>query len=158
MFREIRRKNNVISISDAKQLLKNERRGVLALNGDDDYPYAIPINFLFCENENKIFFHGSRVGYKVDCLNRNDKVCFTVYGNITIKEETWAPFVQSVVVFGKCKLIKNNDLAIKILEEFARKYYQDEELIYKEIYTSNKAVQIFELEIEHISGKQVQEK
>lgn len=45
MFREMRRKNREISIDMAKQLLQSSRRGVLAVNGDDGYPYAIPINY-----------------------------------------------------------------------------------------------------------------
>ena len=47
MFREMRRKKNEISIDMAKQLLAYSRRGVLAMNGDDGYPYAIPANFLY---------------------------------------------------------------------------------------------------------------
>lgn len=44
MFREIRKKKNEINIVMAKLLLESSRRGVLAVNGDDGYPYAIPIN------------------------------------------------------------------------------------------------------------------
>ena len=43
MFRPIRRKKKEISTETAKQLLHTERRGVLAVCGDDGYPYAIPI-------------------------------------------------------------------------------------------------------------------
>ena len=42
MFREMCRKKNEISIDMAKQLLESSRCGVLAVNGDDGYPYAIP--------------------------------------------------------------------------------------------------------------------
>ena len=41
MFREIRKKKNEINIAMAKLLLESSRRGVLAVNGDDGYPYAI---------------------------------------------------------------------------------------------------------------------
>ena len=41
MFREMRRKKKEISIDMAKLLLESSRRGVLAVNGDDGYPYAI---------------------------------------------------------------------------------------------------------------------
>lgn len=99
MFRPMRRKKNEISQEAAKQLLHQERRGVFAVNGDDGYPFAIPVNYYYCEEEGKIYFHGARVGHKVDALKKNDKICFTVYGNETIKEETWAPYMQSVVVF-----------------------------------------------------------
>ena len=101
MFRTIRKKKNEISTDAAKTLLQSSRRGVLAVNGDDGYPYAIPINYVYDDDAQKIYFHGARVGHKVDALRACDKVCFTVYGNETIKEEDWAPFVQSVVVFGR---------------------------------------------------------
>ena len=45
-----------IDIKLAKELLTNERRGVIAVNGDDGYPYAVPINYLYVEEENKIYF------------------------------------------------------------------------------------------------------
>ena len=104
MFRPIRRKKNEISLPAAQQLLREARRGVLAVNGDDGYPYAIPINYLYDEAAQKLYFHGAKVGHKVDALKACDKVCFTVYGNETIKDEPWAPYWQSVVVFGRCHL------------------------------------------------------
>lgn len=90
MFRKVRKKVNEIRVELAKDLVKKSRRGILAVNGDDGYPYAIPINYLYDEESQKIFFHGSEVGYKVDSLKKSDKICFTVYGNEHIKEESWA--------------------------------------------------------------------
>ena len=99
MFRPIRRKKKEMDIDAAKELLQCSRRGVLAVNGDDGYPYAVPVNYFYDSDAGKIYFHGARVGHKVDALKASDKVCFTVYGNETVKEEAWAPFVQSTVVF-----------------------------------------------------------
>lgn len=158
MFRAIRKKKNEISIDAAKNLLIRERRGILAVTGDDDYPYAIPINYYYDENDQKIYFHGSRVGHKVDALSRCNKVCFTVWGNETVKEEAWAPYVQSVVVFGRCNPIKEPLVSAAKLKQFAMKYYPDEETADKEIAVSGKAAQMFEITIEHLSGKQVQER
>ena len=53
MFRPIRRKKKEISTEAAKQLLHAERRGVLAVCGDDGYPYAIPINFYYRKRRGK---------------------------------------------------------------------------------------------------------
>lgn len=158
MFREIRRKKKEISIESAKHLLKSERRGVLAVNGDDHYPYAIPVNFLYDECDNKIYFHGSRVGHKVDALNNCDKVCFTVFGNETVKDETWAPYVQSVVVFGRCHLMNESETSAAKLKQFAMKYFPDEATADEEISQSAKAVQMYEITIEHLSGKEIQER
>src|SRR3712207_4394773 len=91
MFRTIRKKKNEIRIDKAKKLLSCSRRGVLAVNGDNGYPYAIPINYFYDENTQRIIFHGARAGHKVDSLKVCDKVCFTVYVNEMVKEESWAP-------------------------------------------------------------------
>ena len=158
MFRTIRKKKNEVSADMAIALLQSSRRGVLAVNGDDGYPYAIPINYIYDDNAKKIYFHGARVGHKVDALRACDKVCFTVYGNETIKEEDWAPFVQSVVVFGRCHLMKADPEAVKRLKQFAMKYYPSEQMVDEEIAHAGKAVQIFEIEVEHLSGKEIQER
>lgn len=158
MFRSIRKKKNEISIDAAKELLSGSRRGVLAVNGDDGYPYAIPVNYLYDKNTNKILFHGAKAGYKVDCLKACDKVCFTVYGNEHIKDEAWAPFLQSAVVFGRCHLVKDQEENIQLVKKLAMKYFPDEKLADEEISSAGRAVQMFEIEIEHLSGKEVQER
>lgn len=158
MFRTIRKKKNEISIENAKALLKNERRGVLAVNGDDNYPYAIPINFYYDEADQKIYFHGAHAGHKVDALKKCDKVCFTVWGNERVKEDTWAPYVQSVVVFGHCNPIQDPSVVAAKLKQFAMKYYPDEDTADKEIAAFGKAVRMYEITIAHLSGKEVQER
>ena len=158
IFRPIRRKKNEISLPAAQQLLREARRGVLAVNGDDGYPYAIPINYLYDEAAQKLYFHGAKVGHKVDALKACDKVCFTVYGNETIKDEPWAPYWQSVVVFGRCHLKALDAQALETLRRFALKYYPSEALVEEEIAQSGRAVQWYEITIEHLSGKEIQER
>lgn len=158
MFRKIRKKKNELDINTAEKLLLDSRRGVLAMNGDEGYPYAIPINYVYDKDNKKIYFHGARAGHKIDALRACDKVCFTVYGNETIKEETWAPFMQSTVVFGRCHLMEHGEKAMALLKSFAMKYYPNEQMVDEEIAQAGKAVQVFEIEIEHLSGKEVQER
>ena len=158
MFRAVRKKKNEISQDEAKNLLRSSRRGVLAVNGDEGYPYAIPINYLYDEEKNKIIFHGAKAGHKVDSIKKNDKICFTVFGNETIMEENWAPYLQSVVVFGRCHLVENRDDTVRLVKKFALKYYPNEDMVNEEITNFGKGVQMFEIEIEHLSGKKVQER
>lgn len=155
MFRKIRKIKNEIDKDAVDSLLRSCRRGVLSMNGEDGYPYAIPVNYYYDEANQKIYFHGAKAGYKVDCLNRNDKVCFTVFGSESIKDLEWAPYVQSVVVFGRCHLVDTNN---EVLKTFMMKYYPDVDLVDKVIEEDSKFVQMYEIIIEHKSGKQVQEK
>lgn len=158
MFRPVLKKKNQISDEKVKDLLKNSRRGVLSINGDDGYPYGLPINYLYDPETEKIYFHGAPKGHKVDSLKKSDKVCFTVVGPEVIKEETWAPYVQSAVVFGRCHFVEDRDQAMKILKAFAMKYYPSEEMVMDEIRATGAGVQIFEISIDHMSGKEVQER
>ena len=158
MFREIRKKKNAITADAAESLLEKSRRGVLAVNGDDGYPYAIPVNYFYDRNEQKIYFHGARAGHKVDALRASDKVCFTVYGNETIREEAWAPYMQSAVVFGSCRLPEYGEESMALLKRFAMKYYPGESMVDAEIADAGKAAQMYVIDIEHISGKEVQER
>ncbi len=158
MFKEIRRKKNELNKDDIKELLKTAKRGVLAINSEDGYPYGVPINYFYDEDNNKIYFHSSKIGYKVDLLKLSDKVSFTIFGKEIIKDEAWAPYVRSVIVFGKCLPIKNDDEALEAIYKFALKYNPNKEMVDKEVEESFKAVQMYEINIEHVSGKQVHEK
>ena len=158
MFRPVRKKKNEICTAAAKQLLHTERRGVFAVNGDDGYPYAVPVNFFYDEEENRICFHGARAGHKIDAVRACDKVCFTVYGGETVRDEAWAPYMQSAVVFGRCRLPECSAETLALLKRFAMKYYPEESMVDAEIAAAGKAAQMYVIDIEHISGKEVQEK
>ena len=102
--------------------------------------------------------YGKQSGHKVDSLRSSDKICFTVYGNEMVKEESWAPFLQSVVIFGRYHLVESGEKTTKLLKQFAMKYYPNEQMVDEEIAQAGKAAQLFEIEIEHMSGKEVQER
>ena len=158
MFRPMRRKSRELSKEDTEKLVLNEKRGIFAVNGDEGYPFAIPVNYFYDPENGKIYFHGAKVGHKIDSLKRSDKVCFTVYGNEWLKEGEWACYVQSAVIFGRCRLTGDADVTLDKVRKLARKYYPSEEEIEKEIAKDIKGVQLYEITIEHMTGKQIQEK
>lgn len=131
---------------------------VPAVNGDNGYPFAIPVNYYYDQEHDKIYFHGAKSGQKVDALKQNDKVCFTVYGNEHFEPGDWAPYVQSTVVFGRCHLIDDAAATEARVRELGMKYYPGKEEVEKEIALDIKAVQLYEITIEHLTGKQIQEK
>lgn len=157
-FRALRRTKNAITIEAAKDLLQQEKRAVLAVNGDNGYPYAIPINYYYDREAGKIYFHGAKSGHKAEALQRCDKVCLTVYGNERPVEGDWAPTLQSTVVFGRCAVMEKNAEAFDKLRTMALRYYPTAAEVDAEIQSSGNAVQIFEITIEHICGKQIKEK
>lgn len=158
MFRPMRRKSRAISDEAARELLVQERRGVLAVNGDDSYPFALPLNYLYDPEQNRIYFHGAREGQKVDALRRSDKVCFTVMGNVHYEEGDWAPYVQSTVVFGRCHLVDDPAQTEAEVRRLALKYYPTAEEVEQVIERSIARTQLYVIDIEHLTGKQIQEK
>ena len=159
MFRPLRRKRRGISDEAARDLLESGRRGVFAVNGDDGYPFAVPVNYFYDRANGRIYFHGAKAGHKVDSLKRSDKICFTVFGNEHYEDGEWAPYVQSVVVFGRCHLMMDDpELTESRVRDLALKYYPTAEEVEVEIAKDIKGVQLYEIEIEHLCGKQIQEK
>ncbi len=157
MFRKMRRFKQQISDEECIRILREEPRGVLSMVGDDGYPYGIPLDHWYCEDDGKIYFHGAKEGHKLDAIAKCDKVSFCVYDQGFMKEGEWALNIRSVVVFGRISLVTDTDKARKICDAICRKFTDDEEYIRKELEHALPRVQCLELTIEHMTGKLVNE-
>ena len=125
--------------------------------GDDGYPYGIPMNHYYCEEDGKLYFHGAKKGHKIDSLKRCDKVCYTVYDKGYRREGEWSLNVKSVVVFGRISFVENEEKAIDICTKLCRKFTDDEDYLRRELENALPRVQCLELTPEHITGKLVNE-
>ena len=113
-------------------MLKNAKRGVLSLIGEDGYPYGLPINPWYCEEDGKIYFHGAKEGHKIDAIKACDKLSFCAWDEGYRKDDDWALNINSVIVFGRIKLVEDEDTAIKICTNLTKKFTDDEEYLHKE--------------------------
>lgn len=153
MFREMRRKNQNLSLEESIRVLNNGTSGILAVCGDNGYPYAVPLSYVY--NNNKILFHCANSGHKLDAIANNDKVSFCVIDKDQIIPERYTSYFRSVIVFGKARILKDDVEKRKAIEILAAKYSPDHEQgRLQEIDKSFNRVSIIELEIEHISGKE----
>jgi len=157
MFRELKRKNKSLSPEDCIRLLTNETRGILSVNGDDGYPYSMPMNHFYNEADGCIYFHSGKGGHRNDSLVKDDKVCFCVCEKGERLEGDWAYTVRSVIVFGKMEIIDDMDVIEAIADKLCRKFTNDEEYIKREISAFSKETLILKLTPEHICGKRVKE-
>ncbi len=158
MFRKIRKIKNEISVEEARVLLRSNTRAAFSVNGDDGYPYTVPVNFYYDEDDNKIYYHSAKKGHKIDSIKANDKICFTTWNDGYLEDGDWAFHVSSCVVFGRAKLIEDRKITEEKVRKFARKYYPSPEEAEEEIKRAIAGVQLVAIEIEHISGKRVYEK
>ena len=157
MFRELVRQKKKLPEEVCIDLLKNEKRGVLSVLGDDDYPYGMPLNHWYCEADGKLYFHSGKAGHKIDALKKHDKVSYCVYNEGYRNEGEWALNISSVIVFGRVSFVQDEEKALEISRQLSLKFTQDEAYIQREIETSGPGVLVFALEPEHICGKLVNE-
>lgn len=157
MFRPMRRYKQQLSDSDCTQILKNEMRGTLAVIGDDDYPYAIPLSYYFSEDDNKIYFHGSREGHKIDAIKKCDKASFCVFGNgVKVSDRIGLDF-KSVIVFGRIKILEDREKTLDICKKLSEKFNFGNKYIEDELKKFANVVTVLELTPEQITGKRVNE-
>lgn len=153
MFREMRRINQVMSIERSKEVLMKGSSGVFALSGDNDYPYALPINYVYVND--KIYFHCAKTGHKIDALNRCSKVSFCVIEQDQIIPEKFTSYFRSVIVFGQARIVENDAIKQFALEELVKKYSFDFQIEGQdEIKKSFDRTYIVEVSIDHLSGKE----
>ena len=157
MFRELTRKNRAASQEECIRLLESEKRGVLAVQGDDGYPYCMPMNHWYDPESGCIWFHAGHGGHREDALRRCDKVSYCVHDEGCTINGHWAKHVTSVIVFGRMELIEDMDEIVRVGTALSYKFIQDEEHIRREIAASAHKTVLLKLTPEHVSGKHVVE-
>ena len=157
MFRELERKHQQISQEDCVQILKSENRGVLSVLGDDDYPYGMPMNHWYNEEDGCIYFHCGKGGHRLDALERHNKVSFCTYNKGFREEGQWAWKVKSVIVFGRMEILDDLEKITEITTKLSYKFTQDDAYIQREIASSAHKTLLLRLTPEHICGKVVEE-
>jgi uncharacterized protein len=156
MFREMRRNKQQLSDEETIQILKSRTSGVLAVTGDDDYPYAVPLSYAY--DDGRLFFHLAQEGHKVDGIARNDKVSFCVIDKDEVVQEKFTTHYRSVIVFGRARILtedgeKEHALAC-IVAKFSPDYPAEGQA---KIKPGLPSVCIVELRIEHMTGKEALE-
>lgn len=112
MFRQMRRFKQQLSQEECEQILLAERRGVIAVHGEDGYPYGVPMDYLY--EQGRIYFHGAKEGHKLDAIKADNRVSFTVVDQGVQVEGKQGPDVRSVIVFGRVTLMETTSEALEI--------------------------------------------
>ena len=155
MFRKMRRSKQELSAEECIEILTNGPRGVLALLGDGDYTYSLPMTHAYADG--KIYFHGSKKGHKNDAVKKHDKVSYCVTDDGFKKDDEWWYTFKSVIVFGKIKILTDRDEKIKALTCLGDKFFPTHEQTVSEIKNLVDKTEVFELTVEHMTGKTVVE-
>ena len=158
VFREVTRKKQALSREECEEVLRTALRGVLAVNAEEGYPYALPINFYYDEAAATIYFHSGKTGHKVECLTQSDKACFTAYTDGVRNSGEWWLTIKSVVAFGRVISVTDPAVIEDISRRLSLRFTEDMEYIDKEIEKHLSATLLLAFKVEHLTGKVVREK
>lgn len=150
----MRRKKQALSKEECAAILNRGSSGVLALAGDNDYPYAVPISYVY--DEGKIYFHCAKSGHKLDAINRKAKVSFCVIDQDQIVPEEYTSYFRSVIVFGTMRILNDDSEKRNAIDKLALKYAPNdtEENRRNAIEREWKPLCLLEMGIDHMSGKE----
>lgn len=155
MFREMRRFKQLLSKEDIQAVMDRCTNGILACIGDEDYPYAVPLSYVYYKD--KIYFHSGKAGHKIDAILKNPKVSFAVVDEDTIVSKDYTTLFRSVIAFGKARIAEGEEWQ-EAFRALVEKYSGDqpEESKHKEISECSRSY-LIAIDVEHLTGKEARE-
>lgn len=120
-----RMKEHPLSPEEITALLLTEQVGNLGTISPDGFPYVTPVHFVLIEG--RVYIHGLCKGQKISYLEENPKVCFEVFRMNNLIHDAELPCetntdYQSVIILGEAKLVEDDSLKIKVLDEVVKKF------------------------------------
>ena len=154
MFREMRRKKQLLSESDSAAILEKGSYGVLSVLGDDGYPYGVPLNYIY--EDGKLYFHCAKEGHKIDAIRREPKASFCVVDSDELVAEEYTTYFRSVIAFGKVEIVEDTAEKRDIITRLAKRFNPSDSEQHR-----NEAIErefpplcILRMKIEYMSGKE----
>ena len=152
-FRAMRRKRQQLSEEESVAILKKATAGTLALLGDNDYPYAVPLSYVY--QEGRIYFHSALAGHKVDAIRKCDKASFCVIEKDDVQPEKYTTFFRSVIAFGRIHIIEDEHEKLETARMLGNRYNPNhDEALQKEIEGGLSRMLMIRFDIEHLTGKE----
>ena len=149
----MRRNRQQLSREECERILERCTSGVLALSGDGDYPYAVPLSYVYADGA--IIFHSAVEGHKVDAVKRDGRCSFCVIDKDEIKPAEFTTHFRSVIAFGRIRILEDAGEKMQALRLLGHRYSPgDEPGLQHEIDKSLDHVLLLRLDIEHLSGKE----
>lgn len=153
MEHKMRRFKQQLTDDECIKILCSSTSGVLSLCGNDRRPYGVPLSHVY--KNGKIYFHSALSGYKLELLRQNANVCFTVIAKDEIHPEKYTTYFQSVIVFGKVRIINDYSEKMSILEILGHRCNSDDpEGLKEELRNGIARCVALEMCIERLTGKQ----
>lgn len=151
MERKMRRFKQELPEAESRRILAVGKYAVWAVDGDDDYPYAVPVNYVY--DGEAIYIHCARQGHKIDSIMRNPKCSMCIVEKDDVIPEEFTSYFRSVIVFGKAEIVEDEPIRLEALRLLCNKYSPGIDPT-DEIARFLKTVCIVRINIDRITGKE----
>lgn len=155
-FRPLRRFKQAATPQESEEVLTSGQRGILAVHGENGYPYGLPVNYMYVDG--KIYFRCAKAGHKMDAIRANYKVCFTVLSEPVKNPGEWWNCFTSVICFGRISEVMDEQKKDRLLRQIGAKYFPEGYDLEEDMSKNARNALIMEITIDHMSGKHVREK
>ena len=154
MFREMRRKMQQLTEAECVEILNRNTSGVLAVLGDDGYPYAVPMSYVY--DGNAVYFHCAKSGHKLDAIKSCDKISFCVVDQDEVVPQKYTTYFRSVILFGRASVLNNDEEILSAIEKLAIKYYPTDSKENRDMTIQKEyaAICIIKIAIDYMTGKE----
>ena len=151
MFKELRRKDRALTKEEGQEILGSCEYGFLATCDENCQPYVVPVSYAY--GNDVIYFHCAVEGHKLENLQKNNKVSFSVVCDTKVLPDDFATLYKSVVVFGKAVEVFGDEKiqGLTLLLEKYSKDFMPEGMKY--IEEKLLVVKTYKIEIDHMSAK-----
>ena len=153
MFRQMRRNRQQLSWERCEEILSRATSGVLAVLGDEGYPYAVPLSYVY--SEGKFYFHCARQGHKLDAIRREPKASFCVIDEDRVVAQEYTTHFRSVIAFGRTRILEDEAEKQAAIWLLAEKYCPGDSPEHRQEAIRREAggLCLVSLSIEHMTGK-----
>ena len=156
MFRAMRRSKQQLTDDEVIAILEQGEVGVLAVLGDEGYPYTVPINYVYADG--RILMHSAKSGHKIEAIRGCDKASFCVIAQADVVAQDYSTNFRSVVAFGRVRIVEDDAERQSALRLLGDKYNPGQDAALEaEIAKAGAYAAVIELAVEHATGKQSKE-
>lgn len=153
MFTKMRRADRALDTAETQEILQQGSFGFLAMTGLNEYPYGIPLNYVY--SENSIYVHAASEGHKLECLKSSNKVTFCVVGEATVLPDKFSTRYKSAIVYGTAHELKGDE-KLEALIKLVHKYADSEDCVAKGKQYAQKdhgITAVLRIDIDYMTGK-----
>ena len=152
-MQEMRRKDRELPSEQAWEVLRKSDYGFLSMIGVEGEPYCVPLSYAV--EGDTVYIHTGRKGYKLDCLRKNPRACFSAVLYHQNVPEAFTMNFASCIAEGSVRFVTDDAERVQGIRAIVAKYsgqYLDTASFEKEM-RGMPAVEILALKVEEIKGR-----